>query len=238
MAFAHVQASTTVAGSGTSAVISLSGTGAGNLVVVHVYMGSTTQTVSSITDDAGNTYVVGSRQNASGGTHSATQGYGVQTSGGATTITVNFSGSVSHEVGADEFSGGATSNVAVFDETLSAANSGTALAVATLTPTQAGNLVVATLVTGSARNFTAGADYTLSLPATGVQVCSQYRLSATTSETAPATISSSTVWMEWATSFNPPPTTNIKTLDGLAYASTKTVNGLAIASVKSVNGLT
>jgi hypothetical protein len=32
-------------------------------------------------------------------------------------------------------------------------------------------------------------------------------------------------------------TTNIKTINGLAYASVKTVNGLAIASVKTVNGL-
>lgn len=32
-------------------------------------------------------------------------------------------------------------------------------------------------------------------------------------------------------------TSNIKTINGLAYASVKTVNGLAIASVKSINGL-
>ena len=33
------------------------------------------------------------------------------------------------------------------------------------------------------------------------------------------------------------PSTNIKTFNGLAYASTKTVNGVAIASVKTYNGL-
>jgi len=35
----------------------------------------------------------------------------------------------------------------------------------------------------------------------------------------------------------PPATTDIKSFNGLAYASVKSVNGLAIASVKSVNGL-
>lgn len=37
--------------------------------------------------------------------------------------------------------------------------------------------------------------------------------------------------------FTAPSTTSIKTIDGLAYASTKTVDGLAIASVKTYNGL-
>lgn len=38
-------------------------------------------------------------------------------------------------------------------------------------------------------------------------------------------------------SFAPAPTTNIKTINGLDYASVKTVNGLAVASVKTINGL-
>lgn len=37
--------------------------------------------------------------------------------------------------------------------------------------------------------------------------------------------------------FKPAPTSNIKTINGLAYASIKTVNGFAIASVKTFNGL-
>lgn len=35
-----------------------------------------------------------------------------------------------------------------------------------------------------------------------------------------------------------PPSSNIKTINNLAYANIKTVNGLAIASMKSFNGLT
>ena len=35
-----------------------------------------------------------------------------------------------------------------------------------------------------------------------------------------------------------PPSTNIKSINGLSYASIKSVNGLAIASMKSFNGLT
>ena len=35
----------------------------------------------------------------------------------------------------------------------------------------------------------------------------------------------------------PPPSTSIKTFNGLAYASTKTKNGLAVASIKTANGL-
>lgn len=34
-----------------------------------------------------------------------------------------------------------------------------------------------------------------------------------------------------------PPSSDIKTFNGLAYASTKTKNGLAVASIKTVNGL-
>ena len=48
----------------------------------------------------------------------------------------------------------------------------------------------------------------------------------------------------WTGDFTPPsaayiptPTTSIKTVNGLAYASVKTKNGLAMASVKNINGL-
>ena len=45
-------------------------------------------------------------------------------------------------------------------------------------------------------------------------------------------------YWDMITPTNPFPTTNIKTFDGLAYASTKTVDGLALASVKTWCGLT
>jgi hypothetical protein len=46
------------------------------------------------------------------------------------------------------------------------------------------------------------------------------------------------VWFDdISISYSPPPTTSIKSINGLAYASIKSVNGLAIASVKNFNGL-
>lgn len=45
-------------------------------------------------------------------------------------------------------------------------------------------------------------------------------------------VSGNTGWI-----FTAPPSTAVKTFNGLAYASTKTVNGLATASVKTINGL-
>jgi len=178
MAFAHVQASSRVSGSAASGDITLSSTTQDNLVVVHVMTDSGTATVTSITDDQGNTYVVGTKQNGVGDDHSGTQGYGVQVTGGVTLVTVNFSASVAFNIGADEYSGGADNNAQVFDESLGAFDTGTALSVTTLTPSQSGNLVVATRVTEATKTYTAGTDYTLSLSGTTGRVSSQYRLSA------------------------------------------------------------
>jgi len=49
----------------------------------------------------------------------------------------------------------------------------------------------------------------------------------------------SALWAGLIATFKPyvAPTTDIKTINGLAIASVKTINGLAIASVKTWNGL-
>lgn len=199
MAYTHVQSSATTTGTATSAAITLSATVAGNTVVVHVYMASTSATVTSVTDDKGNSYSVSSRQNVAAGTHSATQAYGLQSVGGVTAVTVNFSGSVTFAVGADEFGGNANFDV----RAVASPGNVTSSSVSGFTPSAAGNLIVVTAVAGSSRNFTAGTNYTGGLDPTSHQVWSEYRLNGTTSETAPFTINSATQVAEIATSFKP-----------------------------------
>lgn len=202
MAAAPVQTSAQTQVTATSADITVSSTGLNNLVVVHVRINSLTETVDSITDNVGNTYVVGT--GASQGTSTIYQGYGVQTISGATTITVTTSASVNITCGADEFSGTATSNAAVIDDSGSGAGTGTSASVTGLTPSAAGKLIVATARTSSIGSWSAGTNYTLYFNGSSQPraLMSEYRLSGTTSETAPATNTVSGDWSEIARSYN------------------------------------
>lgn len=201
MAFAAVQTSALNTSSGTSGNITLSSTVQLNLVIAHVRIASTTETVTSVTDNVGNTYVVGT--GLTSGTVTQYQVYGVQITGGATTLTVNFSGSVSFRIGADEYSGAATSNATVVDQSATNTATGTTMNL-TLNPSAGGKLVVVTLQTASIGTFTAGTNYTLYLNSGSAQtLVSMYRLSSSTSETCPATNSTSGTWSEMARSYNP-----------------------------------
>lgn len=201
MAFAIVQASALNTSSGTSGNITLSSSAQNNLVVVHIRIASTVETVTSITDNVGNTYVIGT--GLIGGTTTQYQGYGVQVVGAATTITVNFSSSVSFRIGADEYSGGAITNATVIDQSATATGTGTSMSLS-LSPSTGGKLIVATVQTAAIGTFSAGTNYTLSLNSgTAQTLVSMYRLSGSTSETAPATNTQSGAWSEMARSYNP-----------------------------------
>lgn len=236
MAALQVQTATQATGSGTSVVITVSSTVQNNLVVIHVKVTGVTETLSSVTDDKGNTYVVSSPL-AGGTEYRLYQAYGVQVTGGVTAITCNFSSNVaSKRCGADEYSGNKITNATTFDASATGTGTGTSLATGALSPAATGELIVATYAVSGPATFTNGTNYTLYNGVNPVTVRSQYRLSGTTSETAPCTQNVSQTWGVIATAFKLI-TTNIKTIEGLAKASVKTDNALAIASVKTINGL-
>jgi hypothetical protein len=206
MAFAAVQTSTQATGTGTTVVITTSATVASNLVVVHIVLLNTTETCSSVTDDKGNTYVLSSAIDEVG-QFRMYQAYGVQITGGTTAITVTFSSNVvSKRCGADEFSGGSSTNATIFDVSTTGTGAASPTAVSTLTPRRTGSLIVATLVADNVADWTAGTNYTLSNGVNNTQLRGQYRLSSGASETAPSSYSVGgiTGWGERATSFLEP----------------------------------
>lgn len=194
MAYGFVQTTaTTVSGSGGTLGITVSATGINNLVVAHVVV-LVGETCTGVTDDKGNTYVLSAGVTI-GANRTVYQAYGVQVVSGATTITASFSAStVTKILGADEFSGGATSNAAIFDTETTGTGSSTAVAASTLTPAATGELLVASMVVMVATTWTAGTSYTMGAGNGTAAMRSEYRLSGAASETAPATLGASRVW--------------------------------------------
>lgn len=239
MAFAPVQTGTQATTTTTTRIITLSATGVGNLVTGYAKANGNTVTLTGVTDDVGNTYVVSAAVD-SGTTNRLFMAYGVQVTGGATAITFTFSnsGSVAVRCGADEFSGNNSTNATTFDVSSSGSGNSSTPSVTTFTPAANGELIyaVAGHQLGTGATWTAGTGYTLYGGPNPGSTHSEYRLSGTTSETAPFTMNNSNLWTEWAMAFIGP-ATNIKTVNGLAKASVKTVNGVAIASVKTINSV-
>lgn len=202
MAFAAVQETTGTAGTGSTVSETVASTGSGNLVVVALRLSTKTETCTSVTDNVGNSYALLAASDSSG--RRLYIAYGVQATGGATSITGNFSGSsATKRVIAVEFSGGASSNAAVFDASAASSGSGTSGSV-TLTPASSGELIVAFINTEGVQTFTAGASYTLYGGATSSSsMKGEYLLSGTTSETAPMSWTPSAAWSEIAVAFKP-----------------------------------
>lgn len=209
MAFAFVQTKHAVVSSGVSndnVVTPDSPLTQGNLAVINIRLIDEAITVSSIVDSAGNTYALAAgpidNDNAS---VRAYQYYGVQQVGGATSVTVTFSGSLpASRVTVDEFSGNANSNAAVFDTASSADDvaSGTSASVPSFSPAAAGELIVAGLaVPNSISSVAAGTNYTLAQVQT--VAVTQYRLSGGASETAPISWTTSVRWNEIAAAYKP-----------------------------------
>lgn len=210
MAFSFVQTSTQ--GSTTTATTTVTfsaGTGSGNLVVGFAKLSDASHTLTSITDDKGNTYATVGPITSSNNAVRVYMVYGVQTTPGATVLTFTSTGNTgTFRCGADEFSGGASSNAAVFDvsATATAQNvGGTPDPSLTLSPSASGKLIWSGVAANSAFVATAGSGFTRSNGgASSLGGHSQYKLSGTTSETAPMTGTvSGSYWCEVAGSFNP-----------------------------------
>lgn len=200
MAFAQVHTSSQNSGTGTSVIVTVVATTLNNIVVVHIKIGDTTETCTSVTDDKGNVYTLSA---AKSNTIRLYQAYGVQTVSGATSITVNFSSNVAGKrCGADEYSGTNTSNATAFDGTGTGSGNGTALAIGTLTPTATTELIVSTIAQdGTGMSWTAGTNYTLYNGTNPIGLRSQYRLSGAATETAPATSDTIADWAEITSAF-------------------------------------
>lgn len=222
--------------------ITVSATTQGNLLVVYMKPQSSLTTNTSVTDDVGNTYVIGTLQTSSDALATVTMAYGVQTTGGATSITITFGGQdLAKRCGADEYhssNGPLTSNATTFDVESTGTGVGTAGAVTTFNPATSGELIVGVMVRQQTSTWTAGTNYTLYGGAASSSARTQYRLSGTTSETAPFTLFSSVNWSAAAMAFiEPTPASVVKTIRGLIRASVKTINGMAIANIKKFNGV-
>lgn len=241
MGWLNVQSVQLASGGANPLVVTVAPTVINNLLVVNVKLGTANvgRHVTSITDNVGNTYLkaIGNIGNPNG-TFGIEQWYGVQTTGGATSITINLDGADSIRVQIDESSGGQTTNAAVFDKATSSAGGGIAgtSGSVSLSPTAAGELIAVGVALTSGGTFTAGSNYVIGSQNTNG--ASQYRLNGTTSETAPITWQNSALWIEVAGAYIPLPTTAIKKISGVVQASVKKVSQVAIASIKKIAGIT
>lgn len=218
MAFSLVQTTNVVdlTGGASTIVIPISSTIQGNLVVVHIaYSNKSGGAVSSVTDNQGNTYDSSITKDHTSTSDSACQAYGVQITGGVTSITVTFNAAdVGIQAGADEYAGGKKTNATVFDKYGTNDGTGTSQSVGALSPANgSGELIVATLSNGfggTTPTITAGTSYTESVTGTTSPggkpfVWGEYRLDSTSSETAPASSSVSMSWAEIAVMYFPQP---------------------------------
>lgn len=205
MAFAFVQTFTPASDAvGNVASLSLTGsaTTAGSLVVVGVKLSDAGNTCNSVTDNVGNTYVLFGPYDA--GSRRSYMAYGVQVTGGATSITASFNagGTTTKAFKGIEISGGAATNAEVFDVSSTGTGTSTSPSVATFSPAASGELIVAFISIAASVTWTAGSGYVLSGANPSNFGC-QYNLAGATSETAALTTSSSRAWAEIAMAFKP-----------------------------------
>jgi len=207
-AFAAVQTASGVGTGTTTVVVTISSSGANNLLVVSLWYATGVSFV-SLTDNLGTSYTSSSAVTTASGI-SIVQSFAVVASG-VTSVTVTYDTNVgaggTAGVIVDEFSGNATSSV--YDIRGTGFGTGTSLATSIFTPSASGKLIVATVLgyLANVGGWTAGSGYTLygQRDYAGYPLLrTQYKLSGTTSETAPATVSYAVLdeWAEIATAFN------------------------------------
>jgi hypothetical protein len=176
----------------------------GDLVVVTCKFSSAVSAV-SVTDNASvpNTYALAAGP-ISATNNNMYQFYGVAVTGGATTVTINWTGSSSCRHTVDEFSGGMQTNATVFDKVASNTGTGTSSTV-TLAPTNANELICAGIGLNGAAAVVKGTNYVIATNSTSTST--EYRQVGTASETAPFSWTNSVAWSEIAGAYIPSPTT-------------------------------
>ena len=185
-------------GSNTTATITLTNpTGLNNLVIVNIKVGSSSVSGLSVTDNAPipNTYSQAIQY--AGGNNVMYQFYGVQVSPGATHIIITWTSNNSVRAIADEFSGLGTNQATVFDTAVHSNGTGTSSSVSGFSPANNGELISMGLGTTTGISaFVAGTNYVTSTSTVGLSA--EYRLNGTTSETAPASWTTTSAWLEVA----------------------------------------
>ncbi len=192
-AFSAVQTATNVTYSGTTCSVTTSSTSSNNILVVHIFILST-NSFTSVTDNQSNTYAV-SKNEVMLASYRMVQAYGVQTTGGVTTVTVTVGSATDFVVVVDEFSGltGTPTNAENYDTVGSNGAGGElytnpfALGTA-ITPVQSGCLISVLVMNLGAYTYTAGTGYTMygtGIYSGGAYLRSMYKLSSSTSETVP-----------------------------------------------------
>lgn len=207
MSFVHIQSPTQVQTGSTATTVAIpcSAVVAGDLVVVNIKIVNTADVSPTCTDNATtpNTYALAATQVTSGNGNVLYQFYGVAQTGGATTITVNWTGSFFARIDMEEFSGNAPTNALVFDQGASNFGATATASSATIKPSRVGELIVAGVDQNSTVTATtAGANYVLDNSGSGL-LGVQHRLSGTTSETAPMTWTTSSSWEEVVGAYYP-----------------------------------
>lgn len=197
MAFIHLQGTQNATAGASSLATTVTATTKDSIVVVTVRFLDTSKTVSSVTDDKGNTYTkaYGPRDY---NTVRQYQYYARQITEGATSITVTLSSSTSMRVQVAEFSVG-TGKKPTYDKSANTGGVGTDANVA-IAPTNNGELVVACIgrnVGGS--SITPQNSYVSSVTTTSMDTI--YKLSATESETPRLTWTTSSDWVIIASAF-------------------------------------
>jgi len=191
----------------TSTIITYnSNTSVGSIVVIAVLINSG-QTVTSVTDDASNSFTIGSSVTSSDGKR-IYLAWAYQDNGAAEAY-IDFSASTSGVCMMDEYSGftGLTT-ASVSDGTTTGSGTGTNLSVSTLTPSAAGKLIVSA---GHSSNgiLSSGSGFTLygEGSAGGLYIQTQYKLVGAATETCPMTSAGSGDWAEIARAFTGPEVT-------------------------------
>lgn len=184
----------------TSLPVTVTAVPIGALVVVSLKFTSSVTGV-SVTDSAGNTYLKAFGPSSNGTANTVYQFYGVATSGGSTTVTPSWTSSAALRVTVEQFSGGMSSNATVFDTTISTSAFGTGTSsAASIAPTAAGELIVASIgLASGAASITVGSGY--SFGTSQISLTTEYKLSGTTSETAPLSWTNSLTWAEIAAAY-------------------------------------
>lgn len=199
MAFGFIKSAQAVASSTTSLNITVTSVKVGYLVIVNMKFTSAVSGGLSVTDNAStpNTYAMSKGPIVvPSSTINLYQFYGVAVTGGATTITVSWTGTNTLRATADQFSGGKLTNAAVFDKAASNTGTGTSASL-TLSPTNGKELIsVGVAFNAAVSSLTPGTNYLMGTSSSSTST--EYRTVGTTSETSPMSWTTSTGWAEIA----------------------------------------
>jgi hypothetical protein len=218
-----------------------------DVVIVNIIFTSATPNAVTVTDNAStpNTYAQATTigTTSTGSNAIMYQFYGVQTTAAATSVTVNWTTSANILVRIDEFSGGQTTNTSIFDtsKTVVQGSASTSLAMASYSPSEAHELVVACYSFATATTQIAGTGYTLPGGGSAASSAVERRLANNATETSPMTLGASRTYTGLAGVYKlatPVGFTTYATYNSTSSAATVTLPGIPAANNLLVMAIT